>query len=192
MEPAPAATASALPASGTARVIDRVRALPPVTDGAAAVETHALPPETATSVGRPGRGTASSTRASRASTAATELVATSRAGVGSDGPSAPRLLRNAPADAPARRTPPARIRTPARERLLPLTPGAATPSAPAAARIISPQRGQRSSRSLARALRITGSTFEYCRRGGGGSRRWAQSASFSLTRRNGGAPLKHS
>src|SRR5215210_4701265 len=107
-EPAPAATASALPASGTVRVIERVRALTPVTEVESTVDTHAVPPERATSVGRPGSGTASLTPESRAPTAATELVATSRAGDGLNCALSPRLLIRATAEASARRTDPPR------------------------------------------------------------------------------------
>src|SRR3954463_10354766 len=91
-DPAPAATASALPGSGTVRVNDRVRALTPVTEVESTVDTQAVPPESATSVGLPGSGTASSTPAARMPTAATELVATSNAADRGTCASPPRLL----------------------------------------------------------------------------------------------------
>src|SRR3954453_10183657 len=99
--PAPAVTASAPPWGGTVRVIDLVRALTPVTEVESTVDTHAVPPERATSLGRPGRDTASWTPVSRVPTAATEWVATSSAAERGTPKSSPRLLARAAAEATA-------------------------------------------------------------------------------------------
>src|SRR3954447_22626407 len=139
-EPAPAATASALPGKGTDRVIELVRALTPVTEVESTVDTHAVPPETATSVGRPGSGTASETPVLRLPTAATELVATSRAAERGTPESPPRPLTRAAAEAAASSTDPPNTSNVAPDSLRPGT-GPATPSPAAAARIISSQPG---------------------------------------------------
>src|SRR5215210_2938350 len=140
-DPAPAATASALPGSGTLRVNELVRALTPVTEVESTVDTHAVTPETATSVGLPGSGRASSTPAPRVPTAATELVATSKAAVRGTCASPPRPLTRAAAEAAARSTDPPSTSSVAPDNLRPVGAGPATPSAAPAASIICSQSG---------------------------------------------------
>ena len=70
--------------------------------------------------------------------------------------------------------------------------GAASPSVARAASVSSSQLGYRSSFSFASALHSTGSSAGYPGSGGGSSCRCAHRLSACVSRRNGGAPARHS